>query len=117
LIRLHAPIRGKRSGSVKGAKGGQEGQALLAWGFKEEAIWLVHSCYEKYPVARTTRDLDVSTEALRKWVNQAQIAAGEHDGLTTEAKEGLPRLRKEVEVLKEEREIVRCALVSEVVAE
>ena len=88
---------------------------LYSPGFKEEAIWLVHSCEEKYPVAKITRDLDVSTETLRKWVNQAQIAAGEHDGLTTDEKEELRRLRKEVKVLKEEREIVRCALVPEVV--
>jgi transposase-like protein len=47
---------------------------LYSPGFKEEAIWLVHSCEEKYPVAKITRDLDVSTETLRKWVNQAQIA-------------------------------------------
>jgi transposase len=83
---------------------------LYSPGFKEEAIWLVHSCEEKFPVAKTTRDLDVSTETLRKWVNQTQIGAGEHDGLTTEEKEELRRLRKEVKVLKEEREIVRCAL-------
>jgi transposase len=77
--------------------------------FKEEAIRLVHSCEEKYPVAKIARDLDVSTETLRKWVNQAQIDAGERDGLTTEEKEELRRLRKEVKVLKEEREILKKA--------
>ncbi len=54
--------------------------------FKEEAIRLVHSCEEKYPVAKIARDLDASTETLRKWVNQAEIDAGERDGLTTEEK-------------------------------
>jgi len=43
--------------------------------FKEEAIRLVHSCEDKYPVAKIARDLDVSTETLRKRVNQAQIDA------------------------------------------
>ena len=75
--------------------------------FKEEAIRLVHSCDEKYPVAKIARDLDVSTETLRKWVNQAQIDAGERDGLTTEERQELRRLRKEVKVLKEEREILK----------
>jgi transposase len=75
--------------------------------FKEEAIRLVHSCEEKYPVAKIARDLDVSTETLRKWVNQAEIDTGERDGLTTEEKEELRRLRKEVKVLKEEREILK----------
>jgi transposase len=58
-------------------------------------------------VAKIARDLDVSTETLRKWVNQAEIDAGERDGLTTEEKEELHRLRKEVKILKEEREILK----------
>src|SRR5215216_953754 len=75
--------------------------------FKEEAVRLVHSSDEKHPVAKIARDLDVSTETLRKWVNQAEIDAGERDGLTTEEKEELHRLRQEVKVLKEEREILK----------
>ena len=79
--------------------------------FKAEAIRLVQASEERYPVAKIARDLDVSTETLRKWVNQAQIDAGERDGLTTEQTEELRRLRKEVKVLKEEREILKRAAV------
>jgi transposase len=75
--------------------------------FKEEAVRLVHSCGERYPVPKIARDLDVSTETLRKWVNQVEIDAGEREGLTTEEKEELRRLRKEVKVLREEREILK----------
>jgi len=79
--------------------------------FKEEAVRLVHSSNERYPVAKIARDLDVSTETLRKWVNQTEIDAGERDGLTTEERQELRRLRKEVKLLKEEREILKKAAV------
>jgi len=77
--------------------------------FKEEAVRLVHSSEERFPVAKIARDLDVSAETLRKWLNQAEIDTGQRDGLTTEEKEELRRLRKEVKVLKEEREILKKA--------
>jgi len=82
---------------------------LYSTEFREEAVRLVRSSEEKYPVAKIARDLDVSAETLRKWVNQAEIDAGDREGLTTEEKEELRRLRKEVKVLKEEREILKKA--------
>jgi transposase len=46
-------------------------------------------------VAQVARDFDLTETAVRNWVTQAEIDAGKRDGLTSDEREELARLRRE----------------------
>ena len=77
--------------------------------FKAGAVRLV--LIEGRSVTRVARDLDLTPSALAKWVEQARADQGKskRGTLTTEEKEELARLRKEVRELRLEREILKKA--------
>jgi len=76
--------------------------------FRAEAVRLVRSSPEK-TIPQIAQELGVSDNALRNWVKQAKIDQGEREGLTTEERDELRRLRREVKVLRQEREILKKA--------
>ena len=76
--------------------------------FKAQAVRLVLD--EGKSVGSVARDLDLTETALREWVNRARAdRTNGRTGLTTAEREELARLRKEVRILREEREILRKA--------
>ena len=57
-----------------------------------------------------SREFEPSAQAIRNWVRQADRDQGiRADGLTTEEREELRRLRRENKQLREEREILKKA--------
>ena len=56
------------------------------------------------------RDLDLSETVVRRWVAQADVDSGRRQGLTTPERAELGQLRKEVRVLKAERDLLKRAM-------
>jgi transposase len=82
--------------------------------FRREAVRLVRASGEEHPIPGIARELGVSDGTLRNWVNQDEIDSGEREGLTTEEKEELRKLRREVKTLRQEKEILRKAAVGSI---
>jgi len=75
--------------------------------FKAETVALIRSSSKS--IAQICRDLDLSESAVHRWLAQAEIDAGQREGLTTAERQELGKLRKEVRILREERDILKKA--------
>jgi transposase len=77
--------------------------------FKAGAVRLV--LVEGKSITRVAKDLGVAVSGLGRWVERARADQGnsKRGTLTTEEKEELARLRKEVRELRLEREILKKA--------
>ena len=77
--------------------------------FRREAVSLLKRSGKSVP--ELAAELGVSPQSLRNWARQLHVDAGKADGLTSEEREELRRLRREVKTLTEEREILKKAAV------
>ena len=75
--------------------------------FKAQTVELVRTSGKS--VAQVCLELDLTETAVRRWLAQAEIDAGQRQGLTTDQHQELARLRRENRVLREERDILRKA--------
>ena len=60
-------------------------------------------------VARVAKDLGISESGLRRWMSQDDIDAGRKEGLSSDERAELVRLRREVRVKEMEIEILKRA--------
>ncbi len=75
--------------------------------FRRRMVELVRAGREPEELAR---QFEPSAQAIRNWAAQAARDDGQRqDGLTTDEREELRRLRREVKTLREEREILKKA--------
>ena len=61
------------------------------------------------PIAQIAKDLGISEGCLRNWLNQADIDSGRREGLTTDERAELVKLRREKRALEMEVEILKRA--------
>src|SRR3954454_23544963 len=73
--------------------------------FRAEAVRLLRSSGR--PIPQVARELGCSEQSLRNWSRQVDVDAGEAEGLTTDEREELRRLRRENLILAEERDILK----------
>ena len=75
--------------------------------FRREAVRLLRSSGRSVP--QLARELGCSQQSLRNWSRQLDVDEGRAAGLTSDEREELRRLRREIRVVTEEREILKKA--------
>ena len=74
--------------------------------FRRQAVELIRS---DTPLKQVASDLGVSEQTLRNWRRQQDVDGGRAEGLSSEEREELRRLRRENRRLQQERDILKAA--------
>jgi transposase len=77
--------------------------------FRREAVALLRSSGKTPP--QLASELGISAQTLRNWARQIDVDRGAAEGLTSGEREELRRLRRELRIVTEEREILKKAAV------
>ena len=77
--------------------------------FRQEAVALLGRSGKSVP--QLASELGVSPPSLRNWARQIDVEEGRRDGLSSDEREELRRLRREVRTLAGGREILKKAAV------
>jgi len=75
--------------------------------FRREAVELLRRSGKSVP--ELARELGVSEQSLRNWRRQIDVDEGRREGLGSDERDELRRLRRENRILTEEREILKKA--------
>lgn len=81
---------------------------------RERAVRLVFEHEKDYPsqwaaICSIAQKSGMTAETLRKWVRQAERDSGRRDGMTTDERQKLRDLEKEVKELRRANEILKAA--------
>lgn len=75
--------------------------------FRKRAVELAR--LREKPIREIAKDLGISESCLRNWMSRADVDEGRKEGLTTDERAELVRLRRELRVKEMEIEILKRA--------